>query len=60
MLSEEKLAGNEEVPSKQAEKSAANTSMLDMMITERVVQSKLTRMGEIDRHIGTFVIAGNF
>ena len=60
MVSEQKLADDDEAPGKKAEKSAANTSLLDMMIAERVVQSKLTRVSEIDRQISTFVIAGNF
>lgn len=60
MVSEQKLADDDEAPAKKAEKSAANTSLLDMMIAERVVQAKLTRVSEIDRQISTFVIAGNF
>lgn len=59
MVSEQKLADDDEAPGKKAEKSAANTSLLDMMIAERVVQSKLTRVSEIDRQISTFVIAGH-
>ena len=47
----------EDQPTKQ-ETSKSNLSLLDSMISDRLVKSKLTRLNEIDRQINTFVIAG--
>ena len=38
--------------------SIRGKTMLDTMIAERMIDSKLTRVHEIDRQINTFVIAG--
>lgn len=43
---------------KPSQSSNSNLSMLDSFINERLVDSKLTRLNEIDRQISTFVIAG--
>ena len=52
------LKPDREQPAKHEQQSAGNQSLLDSMITTRLVGSKLTRVNEIDRQINTFVIAG--